>query len=138
MKALFASTLCSALVATAALSIRLQADTASAIDWSKAQTVEIRMTEYRFIPDRLTLRHGQPYRLHLVNVGKEGHDFTAPDFFQSAIVEHTGACNDSRSSVFLQPQQTTDIYLVAQNAGLFASRCADHDWAGMTATIVVE
>jgi hypothetical protein len=31
-----------------------------------------------------------------------------------------------------------DIYLIAQNAGLFAPRCADHDWAGMTATIVVE
>jgi uncharacterized cupredoxin-like copper-binding protein len=137
MKSPPASAFSSALVLTGLVAIA-QADTASAIDWSKAQTVEIRMIEYQFIPDRLTLRHGQPYRLHLVNAGKEGHDFTAPDFFQSAIVEHTGAFNDSRSSVFLQPQQTTDIYLVAPNAGLFAPRCADHDWAGMTATIVVE
>lgn len=99
MKAPPASAFSSALVLTGLIATA-QADTASAIDWSKAQTVEIRMIEYQFIPDRLTLRHGQPYRLHLVNAGKEGHDFTAPDFFQSAIVEHTGAFNDSRSSVF--------------------------------------
>jgi uncharacterized cupredoxin-like copper-binding protein len=131
------STFFSALVLIGLVAIA-QADTASSIDWSKAQTVELRMIEYQFIPDQLTLRHGQPYRLHLVNAGKEGHDFTAPEFFQSAIVQVTGAFNDSRSSVFLQPQQMIDIYLIAQNAGLFAPRCADHDWAGMTATIVVE
>jgi plastocyanin len=131
------STFFSALVLIGLVAIA-QADTASSIDWSKAQTVELRMIEYQFIPDQLTLRHGQPYRLHVVNAGKEGHDFTAPEFFQSAIVQDTGAFNDSRSSVFLQPQQMIDIYLIAQNAGLFAPRCADHDWAGMTATIVVE
>jgi len=131
------STFFSALVLIGLVAIA-QADTVSSIDWSKAQTVELRMIEYQFIPDQLTLRHGQPYRLHLVNAGKEGHDFTAPEFFQSAIVQDTGAFNDSRSSVFLQPQQMIDIYLIAQNAGLFAPRCADHDWAGMTATIVVE
>jgi len=137
MKAPPTSTFFSALVLTGLVAIA-QADTASAIDWSKAQTVELRMIEYQFIPDQLTLRHGQPYRLHLVNAGKEGHDFTAPEFFQSAIVQDPGAFNDSRFSVFLQPQQMIDIYLIAQNAGLFAPRCADHDWAGMTATIVVE
>jgi uncharacterized cupredoxin-like copper-binding protein len=131
------STFFSALVLTGLVAIA-PADTVSSIDWSKAQTVELRMIEYQFIPDQLTLRHGQPYRLHLVNAGKEGHDFTAPEFFQSAIVQDTGAFNDNRSSVFLQPQQMIDIYLIAQNAGLFAPRCADHDWAGMTATIVVE
>ena len=131
------STFFSALVLIGLVAIA-QADTVSSIDWSKAQTVEFRMIEYQFIPDQLTLRHGQPYRLHLVNAGKEGHDFTAPEFFQSAIVQVTGAFNDSRFSVFLQPQQMIDIYLIAQNAGLFAPRCADHDWAGMTATIVVE
>ena len=138
MKALLASALGIASIATATFSIAVPAGTASAIDWSKAQRVEIRMTEYEFVPDQLTLRHGEPYRLHLVNAGKEGHDFTAPDFFRSAIVRDTGAFNETRSSVFLQPQQTVDIYLVVQNPGLFAPRCADHDWAGMTATIVVE
>jgi hypothetical protein len=31
-----------------------------------------------------------------------------------------------------------DIYFIAQNPGLFAPRCADHDCAGMTATIVID
>jgi uncharacterized cupredoxin-like copper-binding protein len=73
------STFFSALVLTGLVAIA-PADTVSSIDWSKAQTVELRMIEYQFIPDQLTLRHGQPYRLHLVNAGKEGHDFTAPEF----------------------------------------------------------
>ena len=27
--------------------------------------------------------------------------------------------------------QTTDIYFIAQNAGLFTPRCADHDWVSL-------
>jgi len=96
------------------------------------------MIEYEIVPRELRFRRGVPYRLHLVNAGKEGHDFTAPDFFTSVQVKNTDALNRSGTSVFLQPEQTTDIYFIAQNAGLFAPRCADHDWAGMTATIVID
>ncbi|HEY7247813.1 MAG TPA: cupredoxin domain-containing protein [Xanthobacteraceae bacterium] len=138
MKPLLAGAFFTVSVATGSVSVASHTGVASSVDWSSAQRVELRMTEYEFIPDHLTLRHGRPYRLHLVNAGKEGHDFTAPDFFQSAMVEDIGAFNETRSSVFLQPQQTADIYLIARNAGLFAPHCADHDWAGMTATIVVE
>ena len=34
--------------------------------------------------------------------------------------------------------ETADVYFIASNVGLFAPRCADHDWAGMKATIVVD
>jgi uncharacterized cupredoxin-like copper-binding protein len=109
----------------------------AAVDWSGAQRVEVRMTEYRFIPSVLRFRHGTPYQLHLANVGKEGHDFTAPDFFAAVEVKDRGALNAGKS-IYLRPGEATDIYFLAPTSGLFAPRCADHDWAGMTATIIVD
>ena len=139
MKALpIASSLTGALIATGAFVVARHVTTATPIDWSSAQRVEIRMIEYEFLPNQLRLRRGLPYQLHLVNAGKEGHDFTAPDFFTSVQVKNNDALNESGNSVFLHPEKTTDIYFIAQNAGLFAPRCADHDWAGMTATIVID
>jgi plastocyanin len=111
---------------------------ASPVDWSRAQPLEVRMIEYEFIPNELRLRHGVPYRLHLVNAGKEGHDFTAPDFFAAIRLENPDALNNGGKSVFLHPGESADINFVAPITALFALRCADHDWAGMTATIVVE
>jgi plastocyanin len=110
---------------------------ASAVDWSGAQRVDVRMTEYEFIPSVLRVRHGTPYQLHLVNTGKEGHDFTAPDFFAAVEVKDRVAFNGGKS-IYLRPGEAADIYFIAPTAGLFAPRCADHDWAGMTATIIVD
>ena len=96
------------------------------------------MIEYEIVPDQLRFTRGLPYQLHIVNAGKEGHDFTAPDFFASVELRDAGVLDKRRSSLFLQSQEIADIYFVASSQGLFAPRCADHDWAGMTATIVVD
>ena len=138
MKALPIAILTGALIATGAFVVARHGNTATPVDWSSAQRVEIRMIEYEFVPNQLRFRGGLPYQLHLVNAGKEGHDFTAPDFFTSVQVKNNDALNEGGNSVFLHPGQTTDIYFIAQNAGLFAPRCADHDWAGMTATIIID
>jgi len=130
--------LMAALIATTAFVAPRHGSAATPTDWSSARRVEIRMIEYEIVPSELRFRRDLPYRLHLVNAGKEGHDFTAPDFFAAVQVRNTGALNESGSSVFLQPGQETDIYFIARHAGLFAPRCADHDWAGMTATIVID
>ena len=138
MKALPIAILTGAFIATGAFGVARNGNTATPVDWSSTQRVEIRMIEYEFVPNQLRFRRGLPYQLHLVNAGKEGHDFTAPDFFTSVQVRNTDALNESKTSVFLRPEQTIDIYFIAQNPGLFAPRCADHDWAGMTATIVID
>jgi uncharacterized cupredoxin-like copper-binding protein len=130
--------LTAAFIAIAAFVAARHGNAAAAVDWSNARRVEIRMIEYEIVPNQLRFRRGLPYRLHLVNAGKEGHDFTAPDFFTAVQVRNAGALNESGKSVFLQPGQETDIYFIARHPGLFAPRCADHDWAGMTATIVIE
>ncbi len=114
------------------------ADSAGApVDWARAQRVDVQMVDYAFVPDQLRFHTGVPYQLHLVNAGKEGHDFTAPDFFKSIELKNADVLG-GKSSIYLNPGETADIYFVADHAGLFAPRCADHDWAGMKATIIVD
>jgi plastocyanin len=110
----------------------------NAVDWAHAQRVDVRMLEYEFVPDQLRFQHGVPYQLHLINAGKEGHDFTAPDFFRSIEIKNVDALGAGQSSIYLHPGETAEIYFIADKAGLFSPRCADHDWAGMKATIVVD
>jgi uncharacterized cupredoxin-like copper-binding protein len=122
----------------ASLYIVQSGSAAGQISWATAHPVELEMIDYEFVPTELRFRHGLPYRLHLRNAGHEGHDFTAAEFFASLKVKEGPALNESRNSVFLNPGQQTDIYFVAASPGVFDLRCADHDWAGMTATIIVE
>lgn len=137
MKAAAAAALTGVFVASAAVFAARAGGAAAAVDWSHAQRIEVRMTEYRFIPNALRIRHAVPYQLHLINAGKEGHDFTAPDFFAVVKVKDHDALKDGRS-IYLPPGTVADIYFIAPAAGLFAPRCADHDWAGMAATVIVE
>lgn len=125
-----------ALIAAVVLAAGRPSD-AAPVDWSSAQRVEVRMVEYAFVPNTLRLRHGVPYQLHLVNAGKEGHDFTAADFFAAVHVRNPEALNDGKS-IYLRPGAAADIYFIAPTVGLFGPRCADHDWAGMIAAIVVD
>src|SRR5580704_16897929 len=81
MKASPLAILMAALIAAAAFVAPRHGIAAAPDDWSNARRVEIRMIEYEIVPSELRLRRGLPYRLHLVNAGKEGHDFTAADFF---------------------------------------------------------
>lgn len=121
---------------------RTQADSgtdaaAAGVDWSKAEVVTVKMTEYRFEPDHLSFRHGVPYRLHLENAGSEIHDFSAPEFVRTISLHDAGVLGSYGSSVVLKPGQQTNIDFVALKPGNYALECADHDWAGMTGMISV-
>ena len=54
---------------------------------SEAQTVDLTMIDYKFIPDHLTFVHGIHYRLHLENHGRETHELTAPTLFATADID---------------------------------------------------
>src|SRR6185503_20561167 len=49
-----------------------------------ARTVEIRLSSFDFTPNEIRLRAGEPVILHLVNSGRGGHNFSAPQFFAAA------------------------------------------------------
>ena len=137
MKALPIAILAGALTAAGAL-VAARHGSAAPVDWSRAEAVDVRMVEYAFIPKALRLHRDVPYRLHLVNAGKEGHDFTAGDFFAAVEVKNRDVLGERGASIYLHPGESADIYFIAHGAGLFAPRCADHDWAGMTATIIID
>lgn len=108
------------------------------VDWSTAEPVSVVMVDDKFVPDRLTLRHGVPYALHLENHGTHLHEFTAPEFFANAIVRDPGVLANGGKEVVVQPGWETIFYLMPVSAGTFRLFCADHDWDGMVGEIVVE
>jgi plastocyanin len=97
----------------------------------------IEMQEYAFPLQRLTLRHGTPTQLHLVNRGAEIHDFTAADFFKT-VDFRTPGMGSSTIGITVAPQEVKDVDLIATLPGAFGLICSDHDWAGMIGEIIVE
>jgi uncharacterized cupredoxin-like copper-binding protein len=124
------------LVAGALVALFLAA--AAPADWSKAQLVTVIQTDYRFDPSDLTLRVAVPYRLRVENRGKDTHELTAPAFFKTVELGNPEALNPERTEILLQPGEQKELHLVPRQAGRFSFECADHGWAGMTGTIVVE
>ncbi len=107
-------------------------------DWSRAQPLVVIATEYGFAPDRLTVRAGLPYRLHLENHGREMHEFTAPAFLQGVALGNPDVLNAAHTELILRAGEQGDLYFVPRQAGRYPFACADHDWAGMTGEILVE
>jgi uncharacterized cupredoxin-like copper-binding protein len=110
----------------------------TAVDWSRAQLVELVAVEYSFEPNHLVFRHDRPYRLHVENHGRELHELTAPDFFKAVELRNPEVLNQDHTELVLQPGAKKDLYFVALRPGHYDMRCADHDWAGMTGDITVE
>ena len=115
-----------------AVALALAAGSARAAD-----VVEVRMVDDRFEPAEIVLEHGKAYRLHLVNAGKDMHEFAAPAFFAAAQVKDAATVLDQGKEVVLQTGQTRDVELVAPAPGTYELTCPDHDWDDMVGKIVV-
>ena len=99
--------------------------------------VDVTMVDYRFVPDHLSFQHGVHYRLHLVNKGKQTHEFTAPEFFASAKIDNPDILNREHTEIVMQPGDTKDLLLTPGAPGSYDLRCSDHDWDGMVGGITV-
>jgi uncharacterized cupredoxin-like copper-binding protein len=126
------------LLCAAAMSLCAAMAATPAVDWSQPQIVRVEMTDYRFVPDHVTFRHGVTYRLHLANTGKDLHEFTAPAFFAEAVVRDPSKLANGGQEVVVQPGEVADIDLVPQRPGKYDLSCADHDWDGMVGSIEVQ
>ena len=107
-------------------------------DWAHARTVTIVMAEYRFVPDRLSFERGVTYRLQLENRSAELHEFTAPGFLAAIELRDPTVLNAGKNEVVVEPRTAKAVYFAARQAGRYELTCADHDWAGMVGTIVIE
>jgi uncharacterized cupredoxin-like copper-binding protein len=105
--------------------------------WAHPTPMTVTMVDNRFQPDHLTFQARQAYALHLVNHGKEMHEFTAPAFFKAARVRDASRLANGGTDVVVQPGQSTTLVLRAPPPGHYPLSCADHDWDGMLGQIDV-
>jgi len=103
----------------------------------KPVEIDVTMLDYRFVPDHLSFQHGLHYRLHLVNKGKQTHEFTAPVFFASAKIDNPEVLNREHTEIVMQPGDAKDLLLTPGAPGTYDLRCSDHDWDGMVGGITV-
>jgi uncharacterized cupredoxin-like copper-binding protein len=100
------------------------------------RTVEVRLSNFDFEPERIVLRAGQPVVLHLVNTSGGGHDFSAPRFF-AAAAHVSGPVRDGKVNV---PSHNAVDIRATPARGTYRLRCTHtlHSTFGMTGQIVVE
>lgn len=107
-------------------------------DWQQAEVVQITLSNFAFTPAALHLHKGQAYRLHFINEGSGGHNFSAPEFFKAAQIDSDDAGKLNRGTVDLEKGEARDIRLVPA-AGSYAVKCTHfmHTTFGMKGTIDV-
>jgi uncharacterized cupredoxin-like copper-binding protein len=105
--------------------------------WAHPKPMTVTMVDNRFQPDHLTFQAGRAYALHLVNRGKDMHEFTAPAFLKAAQVRDASRLANGGTDVVVQPGQSATLVLIAPPAGHYPLSCADHDWDGMLGQIDV-
>lgn len=100
------------------------------------RTVEVRLSSFDFTPGEIRLRAGEPIVLHLVNSGRGGHNFAAPEFFAAASGV-SGPVADGKVEV--GSNASADVRLTPAR-GRYRLRCTHtlHTAFGMTGEIVVE
>ena len=113
---------------------------ASAQNWKMAKRIDIDVSDFKYTPNRIVLRHGQPYILHFVNRARGGHDFTAKSFFSAAQINPGDRAKAYRGKVQLSGGQSADIRLVAPAVAIYEVHCSHfmHDTFGMKGVIAVQ
>lgn len=109
-------------------------------DWSHAAPVTIALSSFKFTPDRIVLKHGEPYRLHFTNTSSGGHDFAAREFFAAATIAPDDRATLSGGKIELGEGESADVRLIPGKPGSYPVHCSHflHSSFGMVGTIVVE
>jgi uncharacterized cupredoxin-like copper-binding protein len=102
-----------------------------------AETITIRLSNFAFTPNQLSLRMGVPVDLHLVNEAGGGHDFSAPAFFAASAFPKGASPQGGKIDV--PANGSADVTLIPRAPGTYKFECTHflHSLFGMTGTIVV-
>ena len=114
------------------------------VDWSKAETVEVVLSEFAFSPSKLTFHAKAAYRLVLRNEGSLTHVFATPDFFKAIAVQTLNTregkvANPYLVAVSLAPGEVKEVLFLAVKPGAYELECTEplHSTFGMTGTVRV-
>lgn len=116
----------------------------AAADWSKAQTVEVTLSDYAFTPGALTFEAGKPYRLLLRNQGSSTHTFTSLGFFQAIAAQKLVSATGEDALPYIEKIEvpsggSKELTFVPVRAGSYPLECSVflHDAFGMTGDITI-
>ena len=118
---------------------------AESVDWTKAESITVTLSEFDFSPPTLTFRAGAPYRLVLKNVGVVTHTFVSEGFFK-AIAAHELRRSEGDvaiayiEKIVLARGATKELLFVAAKPGTYDLACTVflHDMFGMNGSISIE
>jgi uncharacterized cupredoxin-like copper-binding protein len=117
----------------------------AAIDWDRAETVSVALSEYDYAPSILTFHPDMPYHLHLTNQGFEAHDFSSKPFFQAVAAAKLVDFKTTKAlprlvSIGIDPGEAKDLYFVPVRPGSYPFACDEplHATLGMTGTARIE
>lgn len=123
----------------ATLLAALLAASASPAGAQSPTVVEVYLTNFQFTPNPITLDHGRPYILRLMNDASGGHDFTAKDFFAASMMAPAERSRVAHGEIEVPAGQVREVRLTAPSAGIYELKCshAFHKAFGMKGKIVV-
>lgn len=127
--------------------VKYDAEMQKKTNWADMKTVTVGLKEFGYLPKKLVFKSGQPYRLELINIGKEKHYFTAPEFYR-AIASRKVQVNkigEVKAPYFLAIEilpggGQMDLYFVPVKKGTYKVYCTrkGHRKKGMEGTIIIE
>lgn len=101
------------------------------------RVVEVDLASFSFTPSTIQLDAGEPIVLKLVNAGRGGHNFSAPEFFAAARLA-PGQSAIANGTVEVPSRQTIEVRLTPAR-GRYGLRCTHslHTAFGMRGEIEV-
>jgi uncharacterized cupredoxin-like copper-binding protein len=117
---------------------------ANGADWSKTETVTVKLSEFRFEPPSLVFQEGVPYRLVFLNIGERTHTFVSEGFFkaigaQRLTFKDGEHVNPYFKSVEIASGAERELYFVPVREGAYPLECSVflHDTFGMEGQITI-
>jgi uncharacterized cupredoxin-like copper-binding protein len=108
-------------------------------DWGTARELDVRLSNFQFTPNRIEMKSGEAYRLHLVNAANGGHNFDAAQFFAAAQISPSDQAKIKKGTIELKQGENAEVRLVAPAPGTYKLHCSHflHSSFGMTGEIIV-
>jgi hypothetical protein len=107
-------------------------------DFTHARTIDISLSSFDVTPAVIHLEANRPVILHITNRSRQGHDFTASDFFTAARLRPYDARSVREGTIDLRGGQDVNVGLKPAS-GRYTFKCGRplHKMLGRSGTIIV-
>ncbi len=117
---------------------------AAPVDWSKAKTVAVMLSNFQFSPATLVFRENVPYKLLLRNTGAREHTFVSLGFFKAIAAEKLISSDGAVAkpyvaSIAVPAGAEKELHFVPVRKGTYGLECTVflHQAFGMEGSITI-